>query len=86
MVQWGEGGIMTNSLEQRRYDFQLSQMQTHVARVMYAIRAEKVPRGIKWIEQRVKAERKRVLVALRPMFDEVLKKEIMAYIKQVNIL
>ena len=77
---------MNQSLEQRRYDFQLSQIQAHIARVMWTVRSESIPRNIKWIEQVAKAERKHVAVALQPMFDELLQKELQIYIKQVNIL
>lgn len=64
---------MNQSLEQRRYDFQLSQIQTHVAGVMWKVRI-------------AKAERKRVAVSLRPMFDKLLQQELQTYIRQVNIL
>ena len=77
---------MKQSLEQRRYDFQLSQIQAHIARVMWTVRSESIPRNIKWIEQVAKAERKHVAVALRPMFDQLLQQELQTYIKQVNIL
>lgn len=77
---------MNQSLEQRRYDFQLSQIQTHVAGVMWKVRSEPIPRNIKWIERLAKAERKRVAVSLRPMFDKLLQQELQTYIRQVNIL
>jgi len=70
------------TLQERRYDFQLQKLRSHVLAVMYELRSERVPRSIRWIEKVAKRERMKVSVELRPDFDRALENELRAYIKE----